>query len=39
MYSTEARKEYAELLKTATEALAPLFGVQVETSKQETKKR
>jgi len=30
MYSAEARNKYAELLKTATEALAPLFGVDVE---------
>jgi hypothetical protein len=32
MYSTEARKKYAELLKTATETLAPVFGVKVEKS-------
>lgn len=33
MYSTEARQKYAELLKTATETLAPLFSVKVETTK------
>lgn len=29
MYSTEVRQKYAELLKTATEVLAPLFGIDV----------
>lgn len=29
MYSAEVRNSYAELLKTATEALAPLFDVEM----------
>ena len=28
MYSTDTRKKYRQLLKTATETLAPQFGVQ-----------
>ena len=32
MYSTEATNKYAELLKTATETLAPLFSVDVDAT-------
>lgn len=38
MYSTEARKKYSELLKTATETLAPVFGVDVDKSEVPTEK-
>ncbi len=38
MYSTAARKSYVELLKTATETLAPLFGVKIEVPKVTTEK-
>jgi hypothetical protein len=42
MYSTQTRKKYAELLKTATDKLAELYGVDVSSDKdppKESKKK
>ena len=37
MYSVEARKKYAELIKTATESLAPLFNIELPKEEEPTK--